>query len=154
MRHSRVLSVLLSVFLLLSLLPFSALAEGEEPTVLYSYGSSDVGANLTMKIYSDNRVVIAGAGTALKSFSSYGSRPWYTNYNASKKWAAATSIEFDTPNLTTVGSYFFNGMTALETVSLPETVAAIGYYAFQSCPNIRTFYFPAGVSQIDLTLFE
>ena len=70
---------------------------------------------------------------------------------------ALTSVTFDLSNttLTSIGSYAFSGDNALATVSnIPDSVASIGTYAFQSCYGLTKITLPAALSKISAYMFN
>lgn len=64
---------------------------------------------------------------------------------------ALTSI--DMPNVEEINPFAFLG-TGFTSISLPEGLKTVHYYAFSDCSNLTTITFPASVSQIDELVLE
>ena len=59
----------------------------------------------------------------------------------------------DMPNVKEINPFAFLG-TGFTSISLPEGLETVHYYAFASCSNLTTISFPASVSQIDEVVLE
>lgn len=64
---------------------------------------------------------------------------------------ALTSINM--PNVKEINTFAFLG-TGFTSISLPEGLETVHYYAFSECSNLTTISFPASVSQIDELVLE
>ena len=56
--------------------------------------------------------------------------------------------------LTLIGQQAFLGCTELSGVVIPQTVTAIGSYAFQNCTALRTAHFKGNAPTADATVFS
>lgn len=59
----------------------------------------------------------------------------------------------DMPNVKEINPFAFLG-TGFTSISLPEGLETVHYYAFASCSNLTTISFPASASQIDELVLE
>ena len=129
----RVLSVVLSVLLLLSVLPFAAAAQ--------TVGSGECGAegdNVTWTLDDDGTLTLSGSGS-MKNYA-WNSSPWYQN-------DSIRSLRVE-EGVTSLGDYAFYNCAALEEAVLPESIAALGKYAFCGCEKITEIVLPAGLTEI------
>ncbi len=83
---------------------------------------------------------IVGTG-AMKNFTASGA-PWMENYKE-----LVTAIEIGS-GVTNVGTYAFNGMSNVKTISLPTSMTAIENYAFSGCSKVTSLTIPASVTSI------
>lgn len=60
----------------------------------------------------------------------------------------------DLAGVTKVGNYAFSGCTALENVSLPNSVTEIGAYAFSECKALKSISLPSGLTQLNGQCFQ
>lgn len=54
----------------------------------------------------------------------------------------------------TIGEGAFQGLTALKSLTLPETVTTIGKEAFADCSSLYTLYFPTSVTSVGRNAFK
>jgi hypothetical protein len=133
----RLLSILITAALLLTLVPaFGTPALAVETGVC--------GDGLTWWIDVDGSLTIAGTG-AMDDWSS-GGAPWY------HRRADITSISISA-DCTSVGSYAFEGCTALDNVFLTGSMA-VGDHAFSGCTGLIGVDLPVYLSAISDGLFE
>ena len=78
------------------------------------------------------------------------------NYNYNAPWsdyrASITKVVVNS-GVTTIGAYAFYGCTALESVSLPNTLTSIGKQAFGICWSLTSLTIPEGVTSIGVGAF-
>lgn len=108
--------------------------------------SGTCGENLTWTL-EDGTLTISGEGE-MTDWNGNASVPWYS-YANNKDF---TSIVIE-PGVTDIGKFAFYGCRYVETVSLPETVSAIGSDAFGSCTNLKSITIPEGVTVINKGTF-
>ena len=59
-------------------------------------------------------------------------------------------VEYTIPNsVTAIGDYAFRGCTSLTSVTIPDSVTSIGEDAFRGCPNLSSDIIPANVKIIE-----
>ncbi len=81
-----------------------------------------------------------GSG-AMEDYSSYEDQPWQSYRNK------ITSVVVEA-GVTHIGKNSFNGLTNLNTVSLPEGLLTIGDMAFRECSSLGSITIPASVTSI------
>lgn len=63
--------------------------------------------------------------------------------------AGKTTAEYEIPDsVTAIGIYAFTGCASLETVSIPDSTVNIGDGAFSNCVSLKTLEFPDSVTRI------
>ena len=67
----------------------------------------------------------------------------YPNGHVFMGCTSLTKVEFLGNKVTQIGWYAFEGCTALNEITLPETVQIIGDYAFANCTALKTLNIPA-----------
>ncbi len=170
----RGIGLVLSVALVCSLLPASAMAEeidaGSEEEVLTdasveentevteeaseagiatfadtTLGSGSCGNNVTWELTSDGTLTISGTG-AMSNWNP-DTAPWYSLYEN------ITSVVI-TEGVTSVGNSAFIDCTNLASVSMPESLTTIGYYAFDKCVSLTEVTIPSNVTSIGFDAFN
>ena len=56
--------------------------------------------------------------------------------------------------LTAMAPYAFSGLSSIRSVSIPDSVASIGYRAFNGCSGLQTIAIPSSVRSIGFRAFE
>lgn len=127
-----ILAALLSVLLI----PAASAAEGNScgDGVTWSYNAAS------------NKLTISGSG-AMTNFTSPEEVPWAQHRAEIRKIEVASTV-------TSIGSYAFHYLTALESVSLEGTaLTSIGDYAFYMCKALKEISIPASVKTIGESAF-
>ena len=133
----RLFSLLLSLCMVLSLLPFGASAAEVVDTGV-------CGDRLYWSLDRDGVLTIAGEGE-MTDFSSTGS-PFYNN-------TFIRSVVLDS-GVTSVGAYAFIGCSNLASVETSESVASIHDFAFFKCTSLSSLKFSEGMEQIGAHAFS
>lgn len=108
--------------------------------------SGDCGTNAHYSFNGSTGVLtISGTGETDNTYSS-STIPWYS-YSA-----LVTSVVVE-EGITTIGQYFFSGLTNLSSVSLPSTLTAINKNAFSSCSTLTSITIPTGVTTLGSSAF-
>ena len=76
---------------------------------------------------------------ALTSFPILGNRLEYIGSAAFQNCANLVTVDLTTFPLSEIGGSAFSLMDSLQTIRLPDSVGAIGDYAFNACPNLVNF---------------
>lgn len=129
-KFSKILSVVLSVLMLITVIPFSASAA----TVV---ASGECGENLTWTLDDEGTLTISGTGNM------WGVEPedeestdGYEQYKQQIKKVIITN------GVTGIGEAAFNNFRILESVSIPESVTYIGNRAFMECLTLNDITLP------------
>ena len=118
--RKRILAVLLSLFMLLSVLPITALADD----VPYASGTFD-GCGTSWKLMSDGTLILSGSG----EIPDY-NRPW-DQYRWSEPYLHSIVIE---EGVTRIGSdAFWDCWNVSGDLVIPTTLESVGYGAFYGC---------------------
>ncbi len=148
---NRIIIFVLSVFVLISVLPFSAFAEET---------SQEVIANPDYLEYriSNNAVTITGyesseSGKLIIPAELDGCPVTAIAKDAFRYCANLTEIVLP-ESIVTIGEYAFRRCTSLKSVNIPESVTEIGKYAFSQCENLVSVTIPEGVTVINEYLFQ
>ena len=132
----KVLSLILSVVLIISLLPtgvFSVVASAANTGTTGECSWTLDGTVLT----------ITGNGTMGN----------YNNTSNVSPWGTAITEVVIESGVTSVGAYAFYRCTALKSISLPSSVKSIGYNAFYYCESLPGIVIPDGVTSIGSEAF-
>ena len=119
----KLLTLFIVVCLMCALLPFGALADGEE--------SGTCGENATW-ILKDGVLTISGTGEIEQG-------DWWEN--------KVTSIVIN-KGITGIGEYAFEDCSALTSVIIPNSVTSIGEHAFYDCYSLGNITIPNSVTSI------
>lgn len=141
----RILAVLLTLCMALSLLPTGVLAD-DAPT------SGTCGENLNWTL-SGGTLSISGTGKMTdygRKDNAYTIAPWCKGYEDHKKIQKIV-IE---PGVTSIGSNAFDLCANVKDVTIPEGVTSIGDDAFCSCKSLESINLPASVTEIECTSFR
>ena len=122
-------------------------------------------------LYSDGTMEITGTG-AMPNYSSHNGQPWYSfnnmitkivigkditavgNYNFCYAQNVAEIVFEEGSKLQSVGILSFFNNPKIVTVTLPETVASIGAYAFGECFALESLYIPQSTGYIYFSAFN
>jgi hypothetical protein len=133
----RAISLLLSLLMVFSLLPFGA-------TAADIVDSGTCGENVTWTLDSDGLLTISGSG-AMTDYSIDGPPPYRSNNIHS------VVIE---PGVTRIGSHAFYGCRSMTSVTIPDSVISIGTWAFFSCPCLESIVIPDSITLIPVGAFH
>ena len=128
----RLWSILLVACMMLTLLPFGALAA--EPEVVWSTAANDT-------------VLYVSCDGNMPNYTAAKPAEW-----ANLKTTVKTVIVED--GVTAIGNYAFNGFDKLESVSIAKSVSTIGEHAFAGCTGLKSVTIPDGVVTIGQSAFE
>ena len=142
MKSKKVLSVLLSVLILISVLPVGALPVFGAEIV----DSGTCGNDLTWTFDSDGLLTISGTGI-MPFFLSSSSVPWYPNKSSIKNVIIADGVKW-------IGSNAFSYCTSLESITIPDSVTNIDDVAFYGCTSLNSITIPDGVTGIGYAAFS
>jgi len=132
----------------------------------YSDGAADSGQktgrcgdNLTWSFSADNATLtIRGTGAMYNYISGWAedsTADWSNLQDSTAPWRSAGDrirhIVIEN-GVTSIGSYAFGGLTALESVSFPSSLSSIGDCAFTAC-GLTAITLPAGISEIPYGCF-
>lgn len=131
----KLVAVLFTLTLVLSLLPFSARAEE----------SGSCGAGLTWT-FDGNALSITGEGE-MDDFTEPFMAPWY-------RYAPLITSVTVAPGVTSIGEIAFYGCNSLTNVLLPSSVRSIHNRAFEGCASLAYLNLPAGLEQIGEASFS
>ena len=141
----RLLSILLTVLMTVSLLPVSALAA--DIVKSGTCGAEGDGSNLTWTVDSDGTLTISGKGEMYSYWNTgiyaYGT-PW--------RDARVTRVVIQ-EGVTTIGSYAFIENRDIASVQIPDTVETIGSGAFQGT-HLKEVVIPDSVTTIGSEAFR
>ncbi len=150
----RLLASILSLVMILSLLPVTAMANGEGDVTLYNTSEGEPqselngncganGDNVTWTLTGDEgayTLTISGNG-AMADYATGGAQPWVSQKANIKHVVIAGSV-------TSIGERAFMGFSALEDVVIPDSVTSYGTNAFHSCTSLSTLNIGKNVSSI------
>lgn len=74
-------------------------------------------------------------------------------YNAFEKCPNLTTVTFEGSNLTTLGGQVFLNCTAIENITLPNTITSFGTNMFQGCTSLKTVNWPTAITTIPNNTF-
>ena len=133
--RKRLLSFVLTVLMIASLLPATALAA--DIVASGTCGAEGDGSNLTWTLDSEGVLTISGRG----GMHDYGSSdaPWYGYRSLVKSAVIADGV-------TSIGSCAFYDCTSLTSVTIPDSVTSIGDVAFASCTSLTGIWVAEGNS--------
>ena len=131
----RLLSILLTVLMIVSLLPVSALAANIVKSG--TCGAEGDGSNLTWTLDSDGVLTISGSG----DMHDYGPSvpPWHGIRIMIKSAVIADGV-------TSIGRSAFDDCRSLTSVTIPDSVTSIGEYAFSYCTSLTGIWVAEGNS--------
>ena len=118
-------------------------AAEEEPVA-----ADTIGETIRWQLDADGVLTVTGSGDmADVNGNAFGS-------NAAKIKSAVIRNTDSKQVITAIGSGMFRGCTALESVTLPETVVSIGEDAFYGCTALTAFSFPKSLKEIGKNSFH
>ena len=150
----RLLASILSLVMVLSLLPVTALARGKDDVTLYNTSEGEPqselngncganGDNVTWTLTGDEgayTLTISGNG-AMADYATGGAQPW-VNQRAGVEHVVIGD------GVTSIGERAFMGFSALKDVVIPDSVTSYGTNAFHSCTSLSTLNIGKNVSSI------
>lgn len=155
----RILTLLLTICIICTLVPFGALAEDAV------IASGTCGTLTAWDIQKEGVLTISGTGEVT-------SAPWLQNYagsiksvdvgkgittlckNAFKDCTKLTSVRMVNDEIESIPEGAFSGCTALTTITLPAGLKSIGKSAFSSCAKLTTVNLPDGIESIGEEAFK
>ena len=166
----RILSMLLSIVLVVSLLPGFTIA-ASAATGVYAKGTLGQYDRTAWTIYDDGLLVIDGKGNSISTkWDSTTASPWKdyadiitrASFVNCENWVRIPENTFRglsnlkevilPENIEEICQYAFTG-AALETIILPERLETIGNYAFSSCESLNYININDGVTSIGSSAF-
>ena len=161
--RKRLLSFVLTVLMIASLLPVTALAADIVDSG--TCGAEGDGSNLTWTLDSDGVLTISGSGD-MHGYGSSGA-PWHGRVKSAVIAEGVTSISwcafYDCTSLTSVtipdsvtsiGGYAFYDCRSLTSVTIPDSVTSIGDGAFSRCTSLTSVTIPDSVTSIGNFAFQ
>lgn len=138
--RKRLLSFVLTVLMIASLLPVSALAANIVDSG--TCGAEGDGSNLTWTLDSEGMLTISGTG-AMKGYSDvyYNCAPWKYREIKIKKVVIDNGV-------TSIGAYAFYNCDYLASVIIPNSVTSIGNGTFYDCTFLASVTIPNSVTSI------
>ena len=121
-----------------------------------AYDSGSCGEDLTWTLLPDGVLTISGTGSMM-DYSSKSTNTTDDIWISTAPWAVHADrirrlvIE---EGVTSVGRYAFCGLTALTAVTLPDSLSAIDWGAFQDCRGLTGITIPSSVTTIGFMAFE
>ncbi|MBQ6419597.1 MAG: leucine-rich repeat protein [Clostridia bacterium] len=146
-RHTKLLCVMLSVFLLLGMLPAATAFAATSGT----WGS---GTHKISYAYADGILTISGNGDEITSPSNYTGSGSYLPWQNQSYTNSIEEVVFDAPNLAKIGGNAFKNLYGLKRITIPDTVTTIGWYAFQGCSALEDLYWPSSITAVDVYIFK
>ena len=138
---SKILAIILSVIMFISLVPISSGAA--------TY-SGTCGDNLTWTYNTSTyTLTISGTGAMYDYMYSYkyNNRPW-ESYEDNIETVVINN------GVTTIGNYAFAYCNSLTSVTIGDSVTSIGDYAFEHCYSLTSVTIPDSVTSIGFSAFE
>ena len=126
---------------------FGGVAVSADASVVESGNCGANGDNVTYTLYDDGLLVISGTGDMNSDFEYASGVPWYDHgyANSIKKVVIESGV-------TSIGRQAFFYCPNLESITIPETVTSIGYWAFYGS-GITSISIPDGVTTIGQEAF-
>ncbi|MBO5302701.1 MAG: leucine-rich repeat domain-containing protein [Lachnospiraceae bacterium] len=62
--------------------------------------------------------------------------------------------KIDGMTVTGIKDNLFNGQTKIKSITIPDSVTSIGYFAFSGCTNLESVNIPEGLTEIEAGLFQ
>jgi len=134
----KVFAILLSVVLMISILPVSALA-------VDIIDSGRCGANVTWTLDENGKLTISGRNR-MYDYELAEDVPWYEHIEAIKTVVIESGV-------TSIGENVFTRCIKMTSVTLPDTVTSIGDFAFYGCEKLPEINLPDSIKTIGETVF-
>ena len=161
----RILSILLTVLMIVSLLPVTALAANIVDSG--TCGAEGDGSNLTWTLDSEGVLTISGTGKMSDyDVNNAHSTPWnkfdvaairisdgVTSIGDSAFSSCLVSSVTIPGSVTSIGEDTFSNCTSLTSVTIPDSVTSIGERAFDECTSLTSVTIPDSVTSIGLAAF-
>ena len=144
----RIFSFVLTVLMIVSLLPVSALAANIVRSG--NCGAEGDGSNLTWTLDSEGVLTISGSGNMYDYYyndDDLSNAPWYRIRSRVKSAVIAEGV-------TSIGKRAFTYCESLTSVTIPDSVTYIGDYAFDGCESLTSVTIPDGVTYIGDYAFD
>ena len=153
MKKQKLLRLLLSVVVLLSVLPLAGMASPEaapaaqarSPAEYEAQGFQPLSDGLYWKL-EGRRLTIGGVGE-MEDYSFENRPPW----DVAPMDITVLVIE---EGVRSIGTRAFDGCGLLSTADLPESLVSIGSAAFEGCTNLTDLHLPAGITSIGESAFR
>ena len=139
----RILTVILSVFLILSVLPSAAFAAVEPAREV----SGTCGPDAEWEYDEDSCELVITGGGEIDDYQSGKKTPWSGVRNSIE------TVLIDS-GITRIGSNAFNGCGSLMSVELPDTLISIGNNAFSGCAYLEDVSLPDTLETIGSSAFS
>lgn len=136
--RKRLLSTLLALYMVLALLPSTALAE-DYPT------SGTCGENATWTYDSSTKTLTINGSGEIERFKYSEENGISFVYNWEQE---IEKVRFN-GNFTAIGDRTFSNFSSLEEIVIPDTITTIGSYAFYNCASITSIFIPENVIRIN-----
>ena len=134
----RLLSFVLTVLMIASLLPVSALAA--DIVKSGTCGAEGDGSNLTWTLDREGVLTISGTGD-MCDYNSCVYVQWFDSRSRVKSAVIAEGV-------TSIGNHAFDDCTSLTSVTIPDSVTIIGERAFDDCTSLTSVTIPDSVTRI------
>ena len=155
MKNKKLLAVILSVILLVSVCPlgvftFTASAAtysgncGENTTWSYNTSTYTLTISGTGEMYDYTLYVYSSDGGVNKNVTV---APWGLYFDIAKKIIIHSGV-------TSIGNHAFYGCTGLTSVTIPDSVTSIGDAAFYGCTGLTSITIPDSVTSIGISAFR
>ena len=143
MNKRKIWSTMLSLVVTIAILTiFGGVAVSADASVVESGNCGANGDNVIYTLYDDGLLVISGTGDMNSDFEYASGVPWYDHgYASSIKKVVIES------GVTSIGRQAFFYCSNLESITIPETVTSIGYWAFYGS-GLESISIPDGVISI------
>ena len=143
----KILSVMLTIVMVLSLIPMAELAKIDLSGLFIRANAEEIvasgkcGNNVLWTLNDKGVLIISGTGD-MYNWTSYQYNPqWYSLREQIK------TVEIDF-GVTSIGAYSFSDCYCIKTVSVPDSVTFIGRSAFFECTSLISLSLPNGITDI------
>ena len=131
-----------NVFIIITLLMLNSLS------VIAETKSGTCGKNLTWALDDDGVLTIEGTGDM------YDYSPTFEDYHNFAPWFWNKVVYvIIREGVNSIGSYAFECVPTVASVSLPQSLTSIGHGAFYGCSDLASINLPNGVKEIHSTAF-
>ena len=136
----RITALALSVLMVLTILPATAMAAA--PT------SGQCGEHVTWSYDTATQTLTIRGTGPMDNYGRTDRSPWRTYYGQDLKTLTIAD------GVTVIGEHAFEGCSALENVSIPQSVVHIDWFAFQDCTSLKNLTLSEGLKVIDESAFR